>query len=332
MVYLYSKTTAEKLKNRKTATVENKASTPVRPIIDYNQRLKLTKNKLDSATTERDQRKLVRVIHKQFYDHLYDLLGNRDQMRLLDQSSPNANAWLFPSYNVFGRTRIAPDSFRVLLLRRLGYRFRTLFRTKCHVRNSHQIICGSSVDEYGQHITESCKSLSTKRHDALKLEIGKICRELGFLVETEQSCYQKTADGDARPADLLIHEWWPGVSVALDVTVVSSIGTKALRDNQNQNIAYAVSRAEKEKLKCYQQLITEEQQLAIRYIPFAISTFGNFGFRARDFMTQLVSHASRISMQSTYVVHRRLHQRILAVVFAFMGKSLSSHPKIVPRY
>merc|ERR1711991_1055741 len=60
-------------------------------------------------------------------------VGDRCQMRVLEESCPNATAWLFPSYNVHGRNRMSPNSFRAMILWHLGYQFRSLFKQKCHL-------------------------------------------------------------------------------------------------------------------------------------------------------------------------------------------------------
>ena len=87
--------------------------------------------------------------------------------------------------------------------------------------------CGKTVDTFGDHLLRCIRLNFSRRHNSLQDCLAVLLQETGQGVAREVSL-PDCPEGDLRPADLLLRNWFQGRDTAVDITI--SHGWTALEE------------------------------------------------------------------------------------------------------
>ena len=252
-------------------------------VATYNSKVDDNKRIEDDITNCTSQKKLSDHIDEQTRHDIQRNSNMADQARLESISAPHAADWLrcVPSPGL--QLTLTSNEVNTLVRWWLGI---DIFpeQSTCPKCKAHQL------DQYGQHAL-TCKFGPNvcHRHNVIRDNVAEYCRHAQLSPRLEEGA--GLARDQRRPADVLIPVWNLGNAAALDITVVNPLNatniTGAISTVGSVTSAAATRKHEHNDAKCI--------ELGWECIPLVVTTYGEWGSEASDFLSQL---ATRVCMQS----------------------------------
>ncbi len=247
--------------------------------------------KLDVATflaggKPLQQRDLTSAIHKKRFDTLLSdpALDGKDRSRIVEQTLVGASSWMTPTFE-YNKSPISDEGFRLLLVRHLGGDFfdADTMHLRCprsHIPlHSNRRPCNKVPDARLHHVTDLCKATFMQRHNTMAACISKLCRRAGISNMCEVACIPGCNNV---PADVYVHEGPNGKPVALDVSIASPLVVSG--SQLHPSPGSRLCEREASKIARYRKEF-DSLNGAILFLPFAVSSFGGVGPRAKKFVS-----------------------------------------------
>ena len=201
-----------------------------------------------------------------------------------------------------GLTKIPPQLFRVVLLRRLGLPLPLTARS-CR--------CGRPLDSCGHHRAACARAgVLAGRGWALESGVARVCREAGGRVTTNVMIRDldliQPGVVDARRLEVVVDglPLFGGAQLAVDGTLVSAIrsnGTARRRADRIDGVALWEARRRKERT--YPELMGRNRRA--RLVVLGVEVGGRWSQEMQQFVSQLARAKAR---GETYLMRRRAEQ------------------------
>jgi hypothetical protein len=157
------------------------------------------------------QKDLAEPINERECESFLLTLSQESRARVLSSSGLAASAIYFAVPNHFFGTKVSPQFFEQIIQLRLGVV--TAVSPRCSY-------CGELNDSNGVHQTTCQRSgLLGQRHNNVRNAFGTLLHTAGIMFDYETR--HLIPGSDARPGDLVIHDFTEAGQVPFDVTVVS---------------------------------------------------------------------------------------------------------------
>jgi len=152
---------------------------------------------------------------------LLDMVGPRDQARLLEQRSGLGSTWMTAPPSSASGAVFSSEEYCLGLRWWLGAPLIVDADARCGG-------CGQAVDREGDHFLCCPRNNFARRHDAVQDALFTVLSSTGQSVAREVAL-AASPDTHLRPADLLLQNWHGWQPTALDLTVVHEWPASAAR-------------------------------------------------------------------------------------------------------
>ena len=153
-------------------------------------------------------------MHTAERDRLMDIVGPRDQARLLEQQTGLGACFMKITPSTTIRSNLSSDQYRLGLKWWLGCKI-------IHEDDQNPAVCPgclSHVDPWGDHLLCCPRDNFSSRHRALQDSLANIIQETGQGYAKEV-VIPHCPDHQLRPADILVRSWDSGKDLAIDLTI-----------------------------------------------------------------------------------------------------------------
>ena len=201
------------------------------------------------------------------------------------------------------------------------------FETLCRFRLGQPIFnrpspcirCNKLADVYGIHSSQCAKGgLIIRRHDAIRDELAKVCREAHCTVIVEQRGLFD--DTDERPGDLRVKNDQINMDVLIDVSVTSPLSDSSVH-RASKAMGYAASHMESLKIDKYRDRL---QVLGTNFSPFVFETFGGWTSFGDSLISQVAGCMAHNTNAPISECVSRINNRISLVLARQMAAILVS--------
>ena len=212
----------------------------------------------------------------------------RDQAWILEQSACLGTCFMGITPNANLSSTIPSDTYRLALRWWLGMPILDMTAREPSLCPG----CRAELDAYGDHLLCCPRNNYNHRHAAVQESLATILSEAGQPFAREVTI-PLTADGQLRPADLLLRAWSSGQDTAVDVTIChgwqsverSTVATPATREKWR---AFLV-RKEKAKKHKYDEAC---RRSGWAFLPMAFGTWGGMGPEAAKVTFRVLKRAA----------------------------------------
>ena len=204
------------------------------------------------------------------FSDLFDVVSERDRVRLLAEATKESGAWLNALPLPALGTWMDDDSLRIAVGLRVG----------AIVCEPHKCKCSAQVDSTGHHGLSCSKGTGRySRHSALNDVIKRALVTASVPAILEPPGLER--ENNKRPDGMTLAPWKNGKALVWDVTCVDTLA-KSYIVGCLDSPGYAANEAEKKKIAKYQDL-----EGRFNFTPLAFETLGPWGLKTKETIAEI---------------------------------------------
>ena len=274
------------------------------------------------ATTMRHpQHVLSHVMHLAHRHNLWHAADISLRARMTSWASPTARAWLRTPPIAHLGLHLAPHEFRVAMRMRLDLQCVDPPTDPCSCLTGKTIAALTSSSTrtvtapYDYHARTCGKGATTAIHNALVHTVCTIARQCHRTVQREQKSSTDINAPDARPGDLTIAEYTPGITAFIDVTRCDIDATHNAMPAATR-MGGAATAAARRKMTKYAELAKSAPSTGITFVPIAFDHLGavdlDRGLPALKHLAALLAQERLISIPDA---RNRVYSRLSVALY-----------------